>query len=81
MHIYLQCLCFLIKKDYVISQNISAPTLSKDIKEITITISLGPDLDKEVIVPNFIGLKYDEVLDYIEENHLSNVKIVYQKSY
>ena len=69
-----------VKKDYIISQNISAPTLSKDIKEIIITISLGPDLDKEVIVPNFIGLKYDEVLDYIEENHLSNVKIVYQKS-
>ena len=69
-----------IKKDYIISQNISAPTLTKDIKEIIITISLGPDLDKEVIVPNFIGLKYDEVLEYIEENHLSNVKIIYQKS-
>ncbi len=69
-----------VKKDYIISQNISAPTLTKNIKEIIITISLGPDLEKEVIVPNFIGLKYDEVLKYIEENHLSNVKIVYQKS-
>lgn len=69
-----------VKKDYIMSQNISAPTLSKDIKEIIITISLGPDLEKEIIVPNFIGLKYDDVLEYIEENHLSNVKIVYQKS-
>lgn len=69
-----------VKKDYVISQDISAPTLTKNIKEITITISLGPDLEKEVIIPNFIGLKYEEVLKYIEENHLSNVKIEYQKS-
>ena len=69
-----------VKKDYVISQDIQAPTLTKDIKEITITISLGPDLDKEVIVQSLIGLKYDEVLKYIEENHLSNVKIEYQKS-
>ena len=69
-----------VKKDYVISQDITAPTLSKDIREIIITISLGPDLEKEIIVPSFIGLKYDDVLKYIEENHLANVKIVYQKS-
>lgn len=69
-----------VKKDYIISQDILYPTLTKDIKEITITISLGPDLDKEVIVPSFIGLSYKEVLKYVEENHLSNVKIVYQKS-
>ncbi len=69
-----------IKKDNIISQSVSAPTLTKDIKEITITISLGPDPNKEIIVPNFIGLKYDEVIKYIEDNHLSNVKIEYQKS-
>ena len=69
-----------IKKDYIISQDVVAPTLTKDTKEITITISLGPDLEKEVIVPNFIGLKYEDVLKYIENNHLSNVKIEYVKS-
>ena len=69
-----------VKKYYVISQDITPPTLTKDIKEITITISLGPDLSKEVIVPNFIGLSFDEVLKYIEDNHLSNVKIEFQKS-
>lgn len=69
-----------IKKDYIISQDIVAPTLTKDIKEITITVSLGPNLEKEVIVPNFIGLKYEDVLKYIEDNHLSNVKIEYVKS-
>lgn len=69
-----------ILKDYIISQDVQAPTLTKDIKELVITISLGPDLDKEVIVPSFVGLKYEDVLKYIEENHLSNVKIEYQKS-
>ena len=69
-----------IQKDFVISQNVNAPTLTKDIKEITITVSLGVDSNKEVIVPSFIGLKYDDVLKYIEENHLSNVMIEYQKS-
>ena len=69
-----------ILKDYVISQDVSSPTLTKDVKEITITISLGPDMNKEIIIPNFIGLKYDEVIKYIEDNHLNNVKIEYQKS-
>ena len=69
-----------IKKDYVISQNVLPPTLTKDIKEITITISLGPDMNKEVVIQSLIGLKYDDVIKYIEDNHLSNVKIEYQKS-
>ena len=69
-----------VMKDYIISQDKQAPTLTKDINELVITISLGPDYEKQVIVPNFIGLKYEDVLKYIEENHLNNVKIVYQKS-
>ena len=69
-----------ILKDYIISQDKQAPTLTKDIKELTITISLGPDLEKQVIVPSFVGLKYEDVLKYIEENHLSNVIINYQIS-
>ena len=69
-----------VKKDYIISQDKVSPTLTKDIEELIITISLGPDLNKEIIVPSFIGLKYDEVIKYIEENHLSNAIIEYQKS-
>ncbi len=69
-----------IKKDYIISQDKVSPTLTKDIQELTITISLGPDLNKEIVVQSFIGLKYDDVIKYIEENHLSNVIIEYQDS-
>ena len=63
-----------IAKDNVISQDLYYPTLTKDIKELTINISLGPDLSKEIIIPNFIGLKYDDIIKYIEDNYLSNVK-------
>lgn len=70
----------LVKKDLIISQSLMAPTLTKDTKELTVTISLGPDPLKEIIVPNFIGLKYDDVIKYIEENHLSNATIDYQNS-
>lgn len=69
-----------IIKDNVISQNINAPTLAKDVSEIIITVSLGPDLEKEIIVTNLIGLKYDDVLKYIETNHLTNVTIDYKTS-
>ena len=69
-----------VLKHHVISQSKLSPMLTKDINEITITISLGPDLEKEVIVPSLIGLKYEEVLKYIEDNHLSNVTIDYQVS-
>lgn len=68
-----------ILKNYIISQDKSYPVLTKDIDELTITISLGPDLDKEIIVPSFIGLSFDEVIKFIEENHLSNIEINYQK--
>ena len=37
-------------------------------------------MNKEIVIPPFIGLKYDEVLKYIEENHLINTLIEYQKS-
>ncbi len=69
-----------IKKYYIVGQSITAPTLTKDIDEITFIISNGPDLNKEIIVPSFIGLKYDDVIKFIEENYLSNVKFEFIKS-
>ena len=69
-----------IKKYYVVGQSITAPTLTKDIKEITFIISNGPDINKEIIIPSFIGLKYDDVIKFIEENYLTNVKFEFVKS-
>ena len=68
-----------ILKDHVISQDVNYPALTKNTKELRVIVSLGPDYAKEIIVPSFIGLKFDEVFKYIEENHLSNVKVNFQK--
>lgn len=70
----------VIKKYYIISQDTLYPTLTKDIKEMTVTISLGPDPEKEIIVPNFIGLSFEHVIKFIEENHLTNVEMLYEES-
>ena len=68
-----------INEGMVISQNYTYPTLAKDLTELIITISLGPDKSKEITVKNLVGLKYDDVIKYINENHLSNVTFKYIK--
>ena len=69
-----------ILKDYIISQDKQAPTLTKDIKELTITISLGPDLEKQVIVPSFVGLKYEDVLKYTIVKPLLKIRDKYTEN-
>lgn len=59
----------------IISQDVTAGTLLKNVKEITVVVSEGPNYDKEVIVPNFIGKNVDDVIKFVEENYLSNVSI------
>lgn len=66
-----------VKKYYIIGQSVNYPTLTKDIKEITFTISNGPDYNKEIIIPSFIGKSYETIIKYIEENYLTNVKFKY----
>lgn len=65
---------------HVISQNVSSNTLTKDIKEITLIISKGPDYNKEVVVPSFTGWKYEDVIKYLEKNFLNNVEISFSES-
>lgn len=44
---------------------------------ITLSISDGPDLNKEMTLKNLVGLGIDEVVKYIDENNLSNVIVNY----
>lgn len=64
-----------VLKNHVIMQEYGINTLIKDITSIKITISDGPNYDKEVIVSNLTGFKYDEVMQYIEDNYLCRVEI------
>ena len=69
-----------IPKNYVILQEYGITTLINDIDSFTVTISDGPNYDKEITVPNLTGFTYDEVMTYIKENFLSNVEIEFIKS-
>ena len=64
-----------VELNHVIMQEYGVTTLVTDIKTFSVTISDGPNPYKEIIVPNFTGLKYDDVMKYIKENHLTNVEI------
>lgn len=64
-----------VEYNHVIMQNYGIDKLVSEIKTFTVTISDGPNENKEIVVPNFTGFKFDDVMKYIEENHLSNVEI------
>ena len=69
-----------VEINHVIMQEYGVTTLVSDIDEFTITISDGPNPNREIIIPNFIGFNYDDVMKYIKENHLTNVEINFIKS-
>ena len=65
----------IVEENHIISQDIKAGTLAKDITKLTITISEGPDYNKEVVIPSMLGWDADKVLAFIKENFLSNVEV------
>lgn len=64
-----------VLKNHIIMQEYGINTLISDIKDFKITVSDGPNYDKEIVVSNLTGLKYDDVIKYINENFLNNVEI------
>lgn len=66
-----------IEEYHVIYQNVKAGTPLKNVKDLSITISSGPNYDKEIILPNIVGKNIDEVLEIIQEYFLNNVVINY----
>ncbi len=65
----------MIEEYQIISQDVSYHTALKDIKEVTVSVSEGPNPSKEIMLPNMIGWDDERVLTYIRENHLSNVLV------
>lgn len=68
----------LIQEYFIISQDVNSNTLIKDIKEINLTVSSGPNYDKKIILQNLVGLNIDEALKIIDENFMNNVTINYE---
>lgn len=62
----------------IMSQDVAPGTLVKDIDKIVVTVSDGPDQEKEAAIPDMIGWSVDEVADFVEENFLTNVEINFE---
>ncbi len=65
---------------YVISQNIKEGTTLNQVNILEVVISKGPNYEKMVIVPNMLGWKLDEVIKFIDNNHLNNAVINFEFS-
>lgn len=67
-----------VTKYKVISQSIKEGTSTKRIKKITVVVSDGPNENIETDVTSMIGWKLDDVIKYIDDNHLTNVNILFE---
>ena len=70
----------MIDEYKVISQDKTMGTDLKDVKEITVSVSEGPNPSKEVIVPSMITWSTDRVIQFVEDNYLSNVIVEFVES-
>lgn len=66
-----------VKEGYIITQDILPNTLTKKIKKIVFTVSSGPNYEKEVTLLSMVGMSINDLLDFIDKNHLNNVNISY----
>ncbi len=70
----------MISEYHVISQDVIAGTNIKDVNKINIAISEGPSPYKEVMLPNMVSWDSERVLEFIKNNHLTNVKVEFEDS-
>lgn len=69
-----------VEEGNIIVQDVESGSVIKLIDKITFTVSNGPNYDKELILSSFEGRNVDDLLEYIENNHLNNVDITFQTS-
>lgn len=66
------------KEYHIISQSINPNTILNKIDEVEFTISKGPNYNENVILENLSGKTVDDVVEYIDNNHLNNVTINFE---
>lgn len=62
----------------IISQNINKS--SKGTSEITVSVSEGPNPSKEIVVPSMLTWDAERVINFINDNYLSNVSVEFVSS-
>ena len=70
----------VVSEYHVIYQSVKPGTKLKNVKKLVLSISEGPNPDKEIVIPSMIGWESEDVLKYIEENLLSNVVFEFVQS-
>lgn len=69
-----------VSKYSVISQSTEPQTLTKNIDEVSYSVSNGPDYNKNVIISDMTGWNIDEVLKVIDKNFLNNVIVNFEEN-
>lgn len=67
-----------IEKYTVMDQNIKKGTLLRKISKVTVVVSDGPNEEVETEITSMIGWKLDDVVTFIDKNHLTNVTILFE---
>lgn len=70
----------MIDEYHIIGQDVEPGTKIKDVNSITVAVSEGPNPSKEIVIPNMVGWDSERVLEFIKENHLSNVEVEFVES-
>lgn len=68
----------MIPEYTIISQNINKS--SKGTSEITVSVSEGPNPSKEIVVPSMLTWDAERVINFINDNYLSNVSVEFVSS-
>lgn len=70
----------MVSEYKIISQDIESGKKLKDIQELTVSVSEGPNPSKEIIIPSMISWDCERVLAFVRDNYLSNVEVEFVES-
>ena len=65
----------MIPEYNVISQDVKSGTNLNKVKEITVSVSEGPNPDKEIMVPSMVSWDDKRVIEFVKDNYLNNVTV------
>lgn len=70
----------IIPEYHIIYQDVKTGTKLKGINKVLVSVSEGPNPDKEIILPNMLGWECEDVIKLLTKNNLSNVIIDFVQS-
>ena len=69
-----------VDKYHIMIQDIKEGTRIVEDQKVEVVVSDGPNYDKSIIVPQMLGWKIDDVVEFIKANHLSQANIDFSDS-